>query len=731
MNDESSRKAGAKNIGGSSFAARDTNLEIPELYEFGPFRLEPGERKLLRENEVISLTPKAFDVLVLLVRNSGHLLEKDELIRTLWPDSFVEEGNLTNSIFMLRKALGENTDYIETVPKKGYRFVGAVRQLPDGAESAVDRHTREKRLVVAAMPASAWRSTRILAVIILTVFSVLGAGRVLWWSSSIRVPDRSQWVPLTKLPDSASQPVLSPDGRLLAFVRGPSTWIGPGQIYVKFMPDGEPVQLTHDDLIKSDPAFSPDGSRITYTVLDPQHFTWDTWGVPTLRGEPQLMMRNASGLSWTGPHQVLFSEIKKGIHMGIVAADENRLGARDIYLPTDEPAMAHRSYLSPNGKWVLLAEMDQDHQWLPCRVVPTDGNSSGRLVGPLARSCMSAAWSPDCKWMYFTANPLGVNHIWRQRFPDGQPEQITFGPTEEEGIAMAPDGRSFLTSVALQNTSLWIHDATGERQISLEVNGSNPRFTPDGKKLCYLVVKEATSKFAWFRNPGELRITDLESGHSEPVVPGDIPVLDYDISRDGKQIVIGTTDQEGVHRLWVAQLDRSLPPTQLAQVEGVQPRFGPSGEIFFRHAEAVYRVHPDGTGLRKAVAEPVYLVWNVSPDERWIVGWAPLRDRGSMAMQAFSLEGRSPIPIGDSFAFLNWTLDGRTALLGGRYLVPLSLGESLPRMPEGGFHSEQEIAHLPGARRIEESGLVPGPSSDIYAFYRGTIQRNVYRIPIQ
>ena len=296
---------------------------------------------------------------------------------------------------------------------------------------------------------------------------------------------------------------------------------------------------------------------------------------------------------------------------------------------------------------------------------------------------------------------------------------------------MAPDGRSFLTSVALQNTSLWIHDARGERQISLEVNGSNPRFTPDGKKLCYLVVKEATSKFAWFRNPGELRITDLESGHSEPVVRGDIPVLDYDISRDGKQIVIGTTDQEGVHRLWVAQLDRSLPPTQLAQVEGVQPRFGPSGEIFFRHAEAVYRIHADGTGLRKAVAEPVYLVWNVSPDERWIVGWAPLRDHGSMAMQAFSLERRSPIPIGDSFAFLNWTLDGHTALLGGRYLVPLSLGESLPRIPEGGFHAEQEMAHLPGARRIEESGLVPGPSSDIYAFYRGTIQRNVYRIPIQ
>jgi len=143
VSDESNRRAGAKTIRESSFAARDSNREILELYEFGPFRLEPAERKLLRDNEVISLTPKAFDVLVLLVRNNGHLLEKDELIRTLWPDSFVEEGNLSNSIFMLRKALGENTEYIETVPKKGYRFVGAVRQLPDGPESAVDRQTRE------------------------------------------------------------------------------------------------------------------------------------------------------------------------------------------------------------------------------------------------------------------------------------------------------------------------------------------------------------------------------------------------------------------------------------------------------------------------------------------------------------------------------------------------------------------------------------------------------------
>ena len=136
MSDEIGRRGGSKQFGDSLLAARETaKRDAPELYEFGPFRLEPNERKLWRGNEIVELTPKTFDTLVLLVRNSGHLLEKEELIRRLWPDSFVEEGSLSNNIFLLRKALGEEPPYIETVPKRGYRFVGAVRQLPNAARS--------------------------------------------------------------------------------------------------------------------------------------------------------------------------------------------------------------------------------------------------------------------------------------------------------------------------------------------------------------------------------------------------------------------------------------------------------------------------------------------------------------------------------------------------------------------------------------------------------------------
>ena len=99
-------------------------------YEFGPFRLDPAERLLLRDQQPVPLKPKAFDLLVLLVERHGRLLTKQQLMDALWPETSVEEGNLTHTISTLRKALGDGHDgdqFVETVPTRGYRFVAPVR----------------------------------------------------------------------------------------------------------------------------------------------------------------------------------------------------------------------------------------------------------------------------------------------------------------------------------------------------------------------------------------------------------------------------------------------------------------------------------------------------------------------------------------------------------------------------------------------------------------------------
>src|SRR5262249_53512211 len=101
-------------------------------YEFGPFRIDSGERQLLPNGEIVPLTPKVFDVVVALVQHNGRILTKDEVIRLVWPDTTVEEGNLSRNISTLRSALGERPRekrYIETIPWRGYRFVAAVRQV--------------------------------------------------------------------------------------------------------------------------------------------------------------------------------------------------------------------------------------------------------------------------------------------------------------------------------------------------------------------------------------------------------------------------------------------------------------------------------------------------------------------------------------------------------------------------------------------------------------------------
>ena len=132
-------------------SSQANQLQMKQFYEFGPFRVDPTNRLLLRDGEVVLLTSKVFEILLVFLESSGELLEKGELMRRIWPDSFVEEGNLTRNVSTLRKALGESPvehRYILTIPGYGYRFAPVVRKVTDKETALIIEEHSQSRIVI-------------------------------------------------------------------------------------------------------------------------------------------------------------------------------------------------------------------------------------------------------------------------------------------------------------------------------------------------------------------------------------------------------------------------------------------------------------------------------------------------------------------------------------------------------------------------------------------------------
>lgn len=559
------------------------------------------------------------------------------------------------------------------------------------------------------------------------------------------VPVALQYTQLTNFADSAIQPALSPDGKMLTFIRGQDpTQFNPGQVYVKLLPDGEPVQLTHDNAAKMAPQFSPDGSRIAYATPIGDHVeTFDMWLVPLLGGQPQHWLKNAEGLTWMNgpaePGRVLFSELTgRGGQMSLVTSTESRGDVRTVFLPRSITGMAHRSYASPDRKWVIAVEMED--AWLPCRLVPFDGSWYGKPVGPTSSQCTDAAWSPDGNWMYFSTNLGRGTHLWRQRFPDGLPEQVTFGATEEHGIHFAPDGRSFVTSIGASQSTVWVHHAGRSRQLTSEGYAFRPTISPDARKVYYLVRGVSTDSFI----SGGLWVADLQSGQRQRVLP-DFQMQNYSISGDGERIAF--VDGRAPLGVWIAPLNAHTAPRRLTTIASFGVYFSTPGELVFAGLEkdgsiSIYRIGEDGSGMEKMVGTPNILTFDASRNGQFVIAqdmrqWGSLkvypRDHGDPVVVCDSCsppQGTDPKPPD-----MNWSPDRQFLYLkfdGSTYAIPLSAGQLLPKMPPGGFQSKEEVAALPGARLLsEEPYAFPGPNPSIYAFTRVSTQRNIYRVPAQ
>jgi len=506
------------------------------------------------------------------------------------------------------------------------------------------------------------------------------AATLLWWPHLTRRESAGapslRWEQLTNFNDSAEIPALSRDGKLVAFLRGPGSFgnsTNTGQVWLKSLPDGEPFPITKTPIRKQTINFSQDGRQVYFTQIEGP-FAWNTYELPLLGGqEAKLFMANATGLSWIGGDHILFSAIRTGIHMKLSTSNASRTEERDIYVPADHmQGMVHRSALSPDGKWVLVAEMDSAW-WRRCRVVPFDGSTSGWQVGPEG-SCTGAQWSPDGRWMYFTVDTWTSGfHIWRQRFPDGAPQQLTpSGASEEEGLAMMPGGKSFITTAGTQQSVVWLHDEkAGEKQITSEGYSFFPTLSRDGKKV-YCLRRAAGSR-SYFS--GELWVTDVTTGAAERLFPG-LVLTHFSISQDEKKVVFATEQGQTRSGIWVGWLDRTQAPRQLTFGGEYRAFFGKPGQIVYLGTQSspkIMSINEDGGGQVALSDLDIMQLQSVSPDGRWaFVGVAQPASHGDRNVMSLAvpLEGGVPITVCDNCSFgfgitrssaplLSWSLDGK------------------------------------------------------------------------
>jgi hypothetical protein len=330
--------------------------------------------------------------------------------------------------------------------------------------------------------------------------------------------------------------------------------------------------------------------------------------------------------------------------------------------------------------------------------------------------------------------------IWRQRFPHGVPEQITFGPTEEDGIAIAADGGSLITSIGIRQGELWIHDHRGDRRLSLEGHvptldetgrfGAAPRFSRDGKSVFYLRRESSGVPFELWR-------AEIESSRSVKVLPG-FSILEYDLSKADDEVIFSTQPSGQRLQIWLAPVDLSWPPRLVSSVDGDSPHFGPDGSILFRMHEGarhyLARMNRDGSRRAKVVAYPIGNVQHLSPDRLWLTTISPLADGRAGTLAVPTTGGAAQMICRGGCAPVNWSQDGQflyvTLPEGTTAAIPLRAGETLPRLPPSGLDGLDVLAAFAGARLIEARRISPGPDPTVYAYVRAAVHRNLFRISL-
>src|SRR5262245_54146370 len=413
---------------------------IKPYYEFGSFRLDPAERSLRRDGVPVQLTPKMFDILIFLVERNGQLVSKDELMRAVWPDTFVEDANLTVNISSLRKALGETGNghqYIETVQRRGYRFGAEVRER-GGAEAKAVEAAAQQEQVTSPRDGGGRVSARKLALGAIAIAIAL-AGIYKFGDSRWRRSEPSfQTMKIAKLTTSGkvAEAVVSPDGKYVAYVFEDG---GKRSIRVKQVAaESEAEIVAPRELPLGGLTFSRDSNFVYFLKVDKESPFPALYRMPVLGGvEIKLLnpadadRRAQTGISSSvtfSPDgaQMAFLRMTDGPRESVlVVANADGSGDRTLAVWRWPERFAGSPAWSPDGKTIVCQAYSNVGRYDRGFVAISVADGTTQEIGSKRWAPGQFAWSPDGAGLIFAADEVALDselnnsQIWRFVFPSG------------------------------------------------------------------------------------------------------------------------------------------------------------------------------------------------------------------------------------------------------------------------------------------------------------------------
>ena len=614
------------------------------FFEFGPFRIDPAERLVTREGAMVPLPPKVFDTLLLLVRNRGQILSKEELMKEIWPDTYVEEASLAQNISVLRRALGEaagECQYIETIPRRGYRFLPQVqdRQLPEEAAigDTVTPH-------VAQEPDKLTTGIRSSPVLLIGAAGVMGLliGVVIsrqWLPTPTNIDSRVL-TPLATAPGLEVHPSWAPSSKTIAYAGEVD---GTFQIFTKTLGSSMPTQITRMPNDCYFPIWSADGRRILFTsgAATFGRSTLDLWSVGVAGGLPTLVLANVRQPTLSPDGKALaFIRAAAGTGFGElwIATPPNWEPKRYLERP-----FAERKYLfhsaarfSPDGSRIGASLMSMDSKaefWiLPFPSgTPFQLKANAQLNLELAWP-LQFSWMPDGRHIVFGQQLqfFPDAHLWLADITAGTTRALTSGIGAEQSPSVSADGSriafaSFrgtydLVEVPLDGSPMRDYLATARNEIT-------PSWSPSGAHIAYVSDRSGQPEI-WLKNvlEGWERpiVTQKEFGQDNT-----FQIMDVCFSPDGQRVAYRRTAASG-EAIWISTIAGD-PPVRLTREPNTAFQRGPT--------------------------------W--SPDGNWIAYYSAYKGKYGVVMKArVNGEGEPSVVRGDGY-YPRWSPAGDRILSRG------------------------------------------------------------------